>query len=78
MSTADGTYHPGQLVPSFFVDSVETQRAIVSRSCSCSSVKGGISARAPESLTMESLMSWRFWQACGAWVRVASTPGIWR
>jgi uncharacterized glyoxalase superfamily protein PhnB len=27
MSRSDGSYHPGQLVPSFFVDSVETQRA---------------------------------------------------
>lgn len=27
MSRPDGTYHPGQLVPSFFVDSVEKQRA---------------------------------------------------
>jgi PhnB protein len=27
MSTGDGTYPPGQLVPSFFVDSVETERA---------------------------------------------------
>jgi uncharacterized glyoxalase superfamily protein PhnB len=27
MSRTDGAYHPGQLVPSFFVDSVEAQRA---------------------------------------------------
>jgi uncharacterized glyoxalase superfamily protein PhnB len=27
MSKPDGSYHPGQLVPSFFVDSVETQRS---------------------------------------------------